>query len=69
MADNTYNQSMVAYETGPKEKNIERGMPNSNEQFGKANRMPQENKGYKQIDYPANPVSKNETMCRHTEYR
>ncbi len=61
--DNTYNQSAVAYENGPKEVNTERGM-SGKAQFGKGNKMPQENKGYKQIDYPANP-----TLNRHGEYR
>ena len=36
----------------------------SDKQFGKANKMPQENKGYKQKEYPANP-----TMNRGMEYR
>jgi len=62
MADNTYNQSMVAYEDGPKEVNTERGMPAS-KQWGKGNKMPQENKGYKQKSYPANPT------MRGGEYR
>jgi len=62
--DNAYNQSMVAYQDGPGEENTERGMPDGKEQFGKANRMPQENKGYKQVKYPANP-----TKNRGGEYR
>ena len=53
--DNDKDQSKVAYEDGPKEVNTERGMPDGNKQFGKGNKMPQENKGYKQRDYPANP--------------
>lgn len=61
--DNAYNQSMVAYESSPKETNSNRRMTNSNEQFGKANRMVQDNKGYKQKDYPANPGK------RFNEYR
>lgn len=64
MADNTYTQSMVAYEDGPKEVNTERGMPDGNNQFGKGNKMPQENKGYKQKQYPANP-----TLKRYGEHR
>ena len=62
--DNAYNQSDVAYETGPKEVNEGKPMPGSKKQFGNANRMPQENVGYVQKDYPANP-----TLCRNKEYR
>lgn len=62
--DNRSNQSKVAYEDSPKEINTKRGMPNSIEQFGKADKMPQENKGYKQRDYPANP-----TLNRYGESR
>jgi len=84
MADNSYNQSEVAYESGPKEVNEHKGMPNSKQQFGKANKMPQENKGYKQKSYPVNPKAKevatksyvnkvmahhNATMHRHKEHR
>jgi hypothetical protein len=61
--DNERNQSKVAYEDGPKEVNVERGMPDGNKQFGKANKMPQDNKGYKQPYYPANP------SLRGGEYR
>lgn len=63
-SDNAYNQSKVAYESGPKEINVERGMPDGDMQFGKGNKMPQDNKGYKQKDYPANP-----RISRGTEYR
>lgn len=52
--DNSYNQSDVAYETGPKETNKDR-KANSDQSFGKGKRMPQENVGYEQKDYPANP--------------
>lgn len=62
--DNVYNQSMVAYEDGPKEVNTERTMSGGQRQFGKGNKMPQENKGYKQKDYPANP-----SLSRYGEYR
>ena len=55
---------MVAYEDAPKEVNTERRMPGGDNQFGKANRMPQTNKGYKQKDYPANPMA-----SRYCEYR
>jgi hypothetical protein len=34
--DNAQTQSMVAYEDGPKEVNIKRGMPDGDKQFGKA---------------------------------
>lgn len=56
--DNCKNQSEVAYEDSPKEVNIKRGMPSSAKQFGKGNKMPQENKGYKQKEYPANPTTR-----------
>lgn len=56
--DNEQDQSKVAYEDGYKEVNTKRGMHDGNEQFGKANKMPQENKGYKQKHYPANPTLK-----------
>lgn len=56
--DNSKNQSQVAYEDGPKEVNAERAISGSKKQFGNGNRMPQENKGYKQISYPANPTLK-----------
>ena len=62
--DNYSNQSKVAYEDGPKEINTERGMPDGNKQFGKGNKMPQENKGYKQRDYPDNP-----SLSRYGESR
>lgn len=62
--DNERSQSMVAYEDGPKEVNTHKRMPNSNKQFGNADRMPQENPGYKQKDYPANP-----TINRYGEHR
>ena len=39
--DNQYNQSEVAYEISPKERNVKRGMPDGNNQFGK-NKMPQD---------------------------
>lgn len=41
--DNQYNQTEVAYETAPKEKNVKRGMPDGNKQFGH-NKMPQDSK-------------------------
>lgn len=62
--DNAYNQSMVAYGSGPKEVPTEKGLPDGTAQFGKGNKMPQENKGYKQKKYPANP-----SVNRHGEYR
>lgn len=40
--DNAQTQSMVAYEDGPKEVNHKRGMPDGNKQFGKGNKMPQD---------------------------
>jgi hypothetical protein len=39
--DNQYNQTEVAYEIAPKEKNNRRGMPDGDKQFGK-NKMPQD---------------------------
>lgn len=61
--DNTISQSQVAYEDGPKEINAKRRM-GGDKQFGKANVMEQENKGYKQKDYPVNP-----TLKRYGEHR
>ena len=58
MRDTDKTQSMVAYEDEAKEVNTKRGVHDGNKQFGKANKMPQENRGYKQIDYPANPTLK-----------
>lgn len=55
---NERDQSKVAYEDGPKEVNTQEGMPKS-KQWGKGNKMPQENKGYKQKPYPANPMIDN----------
>ena len=40
--DNAYNQSAVAYEDGPKEVNTKRGLNNGDAQFGKANKMEQD---------------------------
>jgi len=62
--DNERDQSKVAYEDGAKEVNTKRGLHDGNKQFGKADKMPQENKGYKQIDHPANP-----TLKRYGEHR
>ncbi len=61
--DNARDQSKVAYEDGAKEVNTKRGMPTS-KQWGKGNKMPQENRGYKQPDWPANP-----TINRYGENR
>lgn len=43
MRDNESNQSLPAYENGPKEVNTKRGMPDGNKQFGK-HKMPQDSK-------------------------
>lgn len=45
--DNAQTQSMVAYEDGPKEVNTKRGMPDGNKQFGKGDKMPQDEKSSK----------------------
>jgi len=42
--DNAYNQSAVAYEDGPKEVNAKRGLNNGDKQFGKADKMEQDEK-------------------------
>lgn len=65
--DNERNQSKVAYEDGPKEVNYKRGLNNGSRQFGTADKMEQSNPGYKQRDYPANPVGLD--IGRHKEYR
>ena len=67
MIDNEINQSKVAYGDSPKEVNHKRGLHNSDRKFGKANKMPQENKGYKQRDYPANPRGLDLGSVRHKE--
>lgn len=58
---NKYDQSNVAYETGPKEVPDGKGMPSGDKSFGKGNKMPQHNKNsdgsdYKEKSYPANPL-------------
>lgn len=40
--DDAYTQSMVAYEDGPKEVNYKRGMPDGDKQFGKGDKMAQD---------------------------
>lgn len=55
--DNQYNQTEVAYESAPKEKNVKRGMPSGDAQFGK-NKMPQDQK-------PASKGYVKEVMKRH----
>lgn len=40
--DNEYDQSKVAYGTGPKEVATKHRMPNSEEQTGKGTKMPQD---------------------------
>jgi len=67
--DNESTQTKVAYESSPKEVNKHRPMPSSERQFGKGNKMPQENKGYRQRKYPANPVGLDLGSGRHKEYR
>lgn len=69
--DNAYNQSSVAYETGPKEVNESKPFQGSNKQFP-GNKMPQRNKvnakegsaEYVEKKYPANP-----SLSRCEEYR
>jgi len=62
--ENVYNQTEVAYESTPKEIRINKGVLDSKRQFGNGNKMPQENKGYKQRVHPANP-----NINRGVEYR
>lgn len=61
--DNEKTQSMVAYEDGPKEVNTHRGMPNSDSQFGKANKMPQDESS------PRKKHNKAAKISRHGEHR
>jgi hypothetical protein len=42
--DNKYDQSKVAYETGPKEVNTSPSMPAGEKSFGNGNKMPQDDK-------------------------
>lgn len=60
--DNAQTQSMVAYEDGPKEVNNKRGMPSSEKQFGKGNKMPQDEK-------PKSKHAKEMHHGRHKEHR
>lgn len=62
--DNEYDQSKVAYETEPKEKNVDRTIPGWEKQFP-GDKMPQENKWQKK------GVSKKSTrkMFRGKEHR
>jgi len=60
--DNAYNQSAVAYETGPKEVNVKRGMHDGNAQFGKGDKMPQDEAMPKKSAKP-------EKHGRHKEHR
>jgi len=61
--DNAYNQSAVAYEDGPKEVNTKRGLHDGDAQFGKGNKMPQDEK--------AKPRKTHKLMHhgRHKEHR
>jgi len=67
--DDYYSQSKVAYETSPKEVNHKRGLNNGDKQFGNADKMPQENKGYKQKEYKANPVGLDLGNRKYKEHR
>jgi len=71
--DNEYDQSKVAYETGPKEKNIKRRMPNSEEQTGKGSKMPQDSEEPATKGYVKKAVKHHEKMMhphqRHKEHR
>jgi hypothetical protein len=58
---NEFDQSNVAYETGPKEVSDYKGLSCGNKQFP-GNKMPQ--KRVKTKSYPANP-----TLNRYGEYR
>lgn len=61
--DNAYNQSAVAYEVGPKEVNTKRGMHDGDAQFGKGDKMPQDEHG------KPKKASKNMMHGRHKEHR
>lgn len=58
-------QSKVAYGDGPKEKNVNRRMPNGDKQFGKVDKtMPQDSKkSPKTHRHPARKIS------RHKDHR
>lgn len=60
--DNEKTQSMVAYEDGPKEVNTHRGMPDGDKQFGKGNKMPQDESALKKH-------MKGMSHGRHKEHR
>ncbi len=69
MADNTYNQSAVAYEDGPKEVNAKRRMPSSEKQTGKAANLSQDNKPATKGYVKKVMKSHEKTMHRHKEHR
>jgi len=61
---NEYDSVQPAYEEGgPKEVNVKRGLHDGNKQFGKASKMPQDNKPMKSTGMKSNGNS------RHKEYR
>lgn len=61
--DNSHNQSAVAYENGPKEVNVKRGMHDGDKQFGK-DKMPQDEKAVSRSS-----PKKVMASGRHKEYR
>lgn len=67
--DNAQTQSMVAYEDGPKEVNTKRGVHDGNKQFGKANKMPQDEKPATKGYVKKVMAHHVETMHRHKEHR
>ena len=63
--DNEFDQSKVAYENGPKEVNVKRGLHDGNKQFGK-NKMPQDDKMSPKASLK---VGKIHRQGRHSEHR
>lgn len=61
--DNAYNQSAVAYENGPKEVNVKRGLHDGDKQFGK-DKMPQD-----ESSVSKGSSKKVMSSGRHKEYR
>lgn len=76
MDNSEKDQSKVAYENGPKEVNKKRGLHDGNAQFGKGNKMPQEEKdrklatkGYVKDVMERHVITMHKGQGRHKEHR
>ncbi len=66
--DTSVNQSSVAYADGPKEVNTKRGLHDGNKQFGKANKMAQDEKSPVK-GYIKKVMAMHKGQSRHKEHR